>query len=118
MDPEGVGKRIRRLRLERGLSLRDLEELARVSRTTISAYERGKMRMSLEALSAIARALEVPLSLLLGEEGEAEPSPSLSLEAAFFKKLSALSPRGRKSVLSYLDFLLSKERKRREGKKE
>lgn len=109
-----VGKRIRKLRLERGLTLRELEARSGVSRTTISLYERGKARMSLEALEKVARALEVSLPFLLsGDTGDY----ASMLDASFLRKLSRLSPEGRKSVMAYVEFLLAEERKRRrEGK--
>lgn len=108
-----VGKRIARFRKERKLTLRELEKLSGVSRTTISLYERGKVAMRLEALEKIAKALEVPLSTLLS--GEDISAYASFFDVAFFRKLSKLSPEGQRSVISYLEFLLSEERKRKRG---
>lgn len=109
-----VGKRIQKLRKDRKLTLRELEKLSGVSRTTISLYERGKVKMSLEALERIARALGVSLGVLLSEDPKGYAQ---ALDAAFFRKLSRLSPEGRRSVLSYIEFLLAEERKKKRGEK-
>ena len=67
-----LGDRLRRLRLERNLSLYDVERLSGFHFTTIGKYERGERRPSLEVLRELARVYQVPLSELL-EEGKEEP---------------------------------------------
>ena len=60
MDPDRhTGERIKRLRLERGLSQRELSEgLARVSFAYVSRIEAGKRTPSLSALIRIAERLD------------------------------------------------------------
>ena len=53
----GLGQRIRLLRTERGWSLKDLAEAARMSVSQLSAIERGANLPSMESLLAVARAL-------------------------------------------------------------
>jgi SOS-response transcriptional repressor LexA len=60
-----VGAKIRNLRLQKGLSLRDLAHLAALDPGYLSNLERGKQRMNLEIMATLARALEVEPSLLL-----------------------------------------------------
>ena len=50
---------IKKKRLKKKLSIRELEELSGVSRTTISRLENGKIPKSLLELEALANALEV-----------------------------------------------------------
>lgn len=53
-------KSLRELRLERGLSLRRLEDLTGVNRATWSRIENGKLLPELEHIAALAAALEIP----------------------------------------------------------
>ena len=65
---------IRTYREQANLSQGELGTLLGVTRQTIAAWEKGERAPSLEQLSKLARALNVPLDLLLGEVEEAGPS--------------------------------------------
>jgi transcriptional regulator with XRE-family HTH domain len=58
-DPSAseLGRRIKLLRISRGLTLKDLEERGGISATHISEIERGKASPTVGALGRIARAL-------------------------------------------------------------
>lgn len=58
------GKRVRELRLLKGLSQEDLAELSDLDRTYISSLERGKRNVGLKNVAAIATALGVSLTQL------------------------------------------------------
>jgi transcriptional regulator with XRE-family HTH domain len=62
-----IGNVFRRLRRERGITLRELAELAQVSVPYLSEIERGRKEPSSEILAAICRALELELTDLLAE---------------------------------------------------
>lgn len=64
-----VGNRIRRYRLERGMSQAQLAEKAGRKRSAIGNYESGAREPDYDTLTALARALEVSVSALLGEMG-------------------------------------------------
>src|SRR6188474_1085893 len=55
--PEELGRRIKLLRVSRGLTLKDLEERGGISATHVSEIERGKASPTIGALGRIARAL-------------------------------------------------------------
>lgn len=57
--PLELGRRIKMLRIERGLTLKDLEERGDISATHVSEIERGKASPTVGALGRIARALGV-----------------------------------------------------------
>lgn len=59
------GKRLRELRLERGLSQEKLGELAGLDRTYISSAEAGRRNVSLKTIYKLAEALGVEASELL-----------------------------------------------------
>lgn len=116
MDTERIGKRIKTLREEKGWSLRDLERETGVSRSMLSMYERGRTKkISMEALQGIARALGVPVEDLVEESVEDETLKALgqSFRVVLLKKASELSPRGRKNLLQYLEFILEEERRKK-----
>jgi transcriptional regulator with XRE-family HTH domain len=60
-DPQPVelGRRIKMLRVARGLTLKELEERGGISATHVSEIERGKASPTVGALARIARALGV-----------------------------------------------------------
>src|SRR6476646_5102974 len=62
-----LGDVLRSLRLERGLTLRQVSAGARVSLGYISEIERGHKEASSELLASLCSALEVPLSDVLSE---------------------------------------------------
>jgi transcriptional regulator with XRE-family HTH domain len=67
-----VGTNLRRLRTERSLSLSDLGRTSGVAKATLSALEGGRGNPTLETLSALAAALQVPMGDLITA---ADPSP-------------------------------------------
>nr|DAH16641.1 MAG TPA: helix-turn-helix XRE-family like protein [Caudoviricetes sp.] len=52
------------LRTAKGYSLRELEEISGVSKTTINNIENGKANPTIETLLLLAKALDVDLSAL------------------------------------------------------
>jgi transcriptional regulator with XRE-family HTH domain len=62
-ETETIGERVRRLRMERGISQRDLAEKG-VSYAYLSRIEAGQRKPSLKALRVIARKLRVPAEYL------------------------------------------------------
>jgi XRE family transcriptional regulator, master regulator for biofilm formation len=60
-----IGKRLRELRLERGLSIRELAKEVGISHNTLAAYERHAMMPSLENGYLIAEYFEIPIEYFL-----------------------------------------------------
>jgi transcriptional regulator with XRE-family HTH domain len=65
-----VGARIRRLREERGLSLRALSDFADIPELMIGQMERGAMLIRFENLFCLARALGVQVTELFGDDAD------------------------------------------------
>jgi transcriptional regulator with XRE-family HTH domain len=59
---EKFGQRVRKLRVERGLSQEELADLCSLDRTYISGIERGIRNVALRNIEALAKGLGVPLS--------------------------------------------------------
>jgi transcriptional regulator with XRE-family HTH domain len=67
--PPSVGDALRRLRSERGLSLEKLAKASGVSRAMLGQIELGQSTPTINVVWKIARALGVPFSALLGQQG-------------------------------------------------
>ena len=63
-----VGENIRRIRQERGLTLKQLGDLVGVSEAYIRAYETGRRNPKIKSLEAIAQALAVNVEVLTNSE--------------------------------------------------
>lgn len=59
------GERVKRFRLEKGISQEDLAELADLHRNYVSQIECGRRNLSLLNILKLARALKVPASKLI-----------------------------------------------------
>jgi transcriptional regulator with XRE-family HTH domain len=67
---EGIGRRLKVLRAERGLTVREAAKRAGVNKATISTIERGEHYPHALTLAKLARVYEVPLEDLL------DPAPA------------------------------------------
>src|SRR6266567_2717034 len=63
-----LAQSVRAHRESRGFSLGALAEKAGISKTSLSKIEAGQGNPSLEVLNCIANALDVPVSILFGQE--------------------------------------------------
>ena len=68
LDLDALGGRIRRERARRGLSLNELAAKAGVSRSMLSAVERGSKAPTVLVLDRIATGLDTSIARLLGDE--------------------------------------------------
>ncbi|MDJ0962228.1 MAG: transcriptional regulator [Acidimicrobiia bacterium] len=79
---EQVGKRLRSIRKQRGLSLQDVQRVSdqEFKAAVLGAYERGERSLSLPRLRRLADFYGVPVNQLLPQEAGAEAPalPSLS----------------------------------------
>lgn len=69
-----VGRRIRLLREQRGVSLREMARRLDVSPATVSALENGRTACSVSRMYSVCEVLEVPVSALLDEESDVDGS--------------------------------------------
>ena len=65
-----LGKRLKKLRKHRGLTLLDLEMLCGINDSDISRYENGKERIELFTLFRLAKALKISLNSLTDYNGD------------------------------------------------
>ncbi|AHC23522.1 MULTISPECIES: helix-turn-helix domain-containing protein [Mycobacteriaceae] len=67
MTAGDIGRQLRDLRAERGLSLSELARRAGVGKGSLSEIEAGKRNPTIETLYALCAPLDVPLTALVGE---------------------------------------------------
>ncbi|MHB8290511.1 MAG: helix-turn-helix domain-containing protein [Acidimicrobiales bacterium] len=72
-ESETIGQRLRARRVQLGRTLAEVAEQSGLSLPYVSNLERGRGNPTLEALGALARALDIPLAGLLGDKGPIEP---------------------------------------------
>ncbi|MGV9301884.1 helix-turn-helix domain-containing protein [Nonomuraea sp. NPDC003727] len=66
-DPREVGRKVRRLRQERGISLSELARRAGVGKATLSGLETGVRNPTLDTLWAVTAQLGVPIAAVLDD---------------------------------------------------
>jgi transcriptional regulator with XRE-family HTH domain len=72
-DEEGMGARIRKRRLQLGMTLNDLAQASGLTKSFVSQIERGRNSPSISTLRGIAAALEVPMFYFFQAEQTTEP---------------------------------------------
>lgn len=94
-----LGKRMRALRMERGIKIVDLANETGLTSSTISQVERALISPSISTLKRICDALGIPVSYLFENADfpeerrpEAQPDPSGGMERLFSHMLSAFPP--------------------------
>jgi transcriptional regulator with XRE-family HTH domain len=93
LAPPRVGSAIKRLRLQRDMSLQKLPKASHVSAAMLSQIERDLANPSLRTLTRIRHALRVPLSALFeGDAAASGPDPDFVRRAGRRPKLD-LGPR-------------------------
>jgi transcriptional regulator with XRE-family HTH domain len=104
---EPVGKRLARLRKERGLTQQELADKIGITRSVIMDYERGRNHMYEDVIIRLAITLGVTADELLGMKKNKAGSTSYSLKVIKrMKEIEALTPLKQKKVLENIDIIL------------
>lgn len=89
---DAVGPRLKRLRLQRGVTLAELSETTGISKSTLSRLENGGRRPSLELLLPLAQAYRVPLDELVGAPDVGDPRVRLKPRRVNGRTVVPLTP--------------------------
>jgi XRE family transcriptional regulator, master regulator for biofilm formation len=104
-----IGKRIQRLRLEKGLSLSDVAERAGVAKSYLSSIERDiQTNPSIAFLEKVSAVLGISLQSLI-QEGEAETLDDEWLEIVRDAQRSGVSKEQFLEFLEYTKWKLQKK---------
>ena len=104
-----IGQRLRRLRLEQGLTLDALAQRAEVSRAMLSRIERGESSPTAQLLNRICGGLKITLSVLFADTGSAIGPLSRHAEQPVWRDPSTgylrrnISPAGTGSPVDIVD---------------
>ena len=103
--------KMRELRKQAGLTMKELGKIVGVSESTISLYERGQHEPDLVTLSRIAKCLNTSVDYLLGRDdvpdAKKEPAVAGRPDEHFSARVALLSPENRARMDAYLDGLLA-----------
>ncbi len=105
MNKRNFGEIISQLRIERGLTQKELAEKMEISSTLITDYERGKLRLHGEVILKLADVLQVSADEILGMESQNKKDDSTcSLRIMKrVKKIESLPQFKQKIILQMID---------------
>ena len=84
-----LGEVLRRARMQRGMTLRELSAEARVSLGYISEIERGQKEASSELLASLCQAMDLPLSDVLRDVADAVALEEIAIGVVASTQISA-----------------------------
>ncbi len=113
-----MSNRLRELRLEKRLTLRELSEILNISYSNIAMIERGERNLTSDTLVIFSDFFNVSTDYLLGKTNERLPSstkeknPSIDdIELAFYNQHGIVTEEQKKEVESFLRYIRSKGEK-------
>jgi transcriptional regulator with XRE-family HTH domain len=110
-EKETFSNRLKRLRLEKGFSQKDIAKILNIHHVNYGRYVRGDSRPSADTLAKLADALDISVDYLL--EGEETDAAVANLEdkklLQMFAKIEKLSPKDKKVVITLLDAFIKKK---------
>lgn len=109
VDERAIGKRLRELRLQRGMTQSEVADELGINQSAVSDYEKGVVRMHAALVAGFARIFKVTADQLLGLE---KPAANGHLKDRRFvrrlERIDKLSKRDRQLLLGTIDAFLSK----------
>jgi len=104
LGKESLGKRLARLRKQKGHTQIELAHKIGITQVLVSDYERGRIRPHYEMVIRLALALEVTTDELLGVKPSKNSTNNPNLKIIQrLKKIEALSPSHQKFILKAID---------------
>ena len=113
---ESFGKRMAKLRNERGYSQRDLARETSISQRMIAYYEKQAQYPPTHVLPVLAKALGVSVDQLLGVEKAKEDGKKKDMRLwRRFSQIEKLDAKEKRQVIQLLDTFIEKERLKQEA---
>lgn len=105
-----ISKRIKELRLEKGLTLEQVGNVVGVGKSTVRKWETGMIaNMKRDKIASLSKALGVSPSYLLGYTDERESQPTKE-EAHLISLIEQLTEEEVEELSNFVDFLISKRK--------
>jgi transcriptional regulator with XRE-family HTH domain len=108
ISKDEIGRRLRAIRLERGLSQNELAEQLGITQPNISAVEIGRRGLTIQQLVKLCRVLHVSPDEILGE-GKAHKERRTRRKEKFLRRLELMEKlplSDQRAILAHLDALL------------
>ena len=102
IDFSKLSKKLKEIRLSKGLTQEYIANMADVNTSHISNIENNRVKISLSTLVQICNALEVTVDYILSDE---YLTPSLGLEQEILRELKTCSPKTQKQILEIIKIL-------------
>jgi transcriptional regulator with XRE-family HTH domain len=110
--PTTVGERVRRLRIELGLTQDELAQKAGISKSFLSDLENGKRSIGAETLLDLGRAMSVSLDYLMtGKGSDDQTSREIPASLARFAAEQGLSVREMMTLLEVQERIMTARRR-------
>ena len=113
---DDVLNRLKQLRLERNLSMRDLALKVGINYTTFSALENEKRPFNLDHLTRLSQFFDCSFDYILGKSDERKPQsrPQFqeldSVQIALLAHTKDLSNEEKQQVMDFIEFIKSKKK--------
>jgi transcriptional regulator with XRE-family HTH domain len=111
------GKRLKEIRIERGLRQEDIGAIVHVGKSTVSQWENNVHVPDIETIAKIASHLNVSIDYLLGRTDIRNPDQPDEDIIAFLRAAEGLTEDEKREVLAYIEFRKAQRRKAAEEKK-
>jgi len=112
--PENItfAERIKKLRVNKGYSQKEIAEIVGVNYVNYGRYERGLSRPSADTLTKLADAFNISVDYLLeGEQTDAAVADFNDKELlAMFKEVEKFSPKNKEHIKALIDAFIKKEK--------
>lgn len=106
------GAKLRRIRKNKKLTIRELAKKVNIAESTLSCYENGSRIPDLETLANIAKVLDVPTDLLISKQQEEITNLRRLLESGELKYDGVeLNESDLMQVKNFLEFIISNKLK-------
>lgn len=102
-----LGNNIKTIRNSKKISLQKLSDISGVAKSTLHDAEMGKVNPSATTLEKVAKALEVPVSVLLNEDMANKTAIEIDAEMQkYYEKISKLPREEKEFIKKMLDKML------------
>ncbi len=117
-----IGNKIKQIRKDKNLTLRSLAKLAHISHSFIADIESGRSKPSLNTVESLAKALNVPLSVLVDDNDltykETINQPSVQELEEFLKQSNVqfdgapLDDEDKEDILNFLRMVWKRKKRK------
>ena len=107
-----IGKNIRRLREERGITQQQLADLVNMHRSNYSKIEKGERELSISALVKVAKHFSITLDELVNMKGKIPQEEKLEDKTTLeqVKMINELEPQDKEMVFRLIDSIITKKK--------